>query len=266
MIENILENLGFSNNSIRVYSRLLEVGPSSAGYLAAVLGLPRPTVYDHLKLLMNQGLVIDKEQDNKRLFLVDDFKNIEKMIKERQEKLKESEKILRHNLPQLDKQIKFFEPKIKFYTGPSGIRQVLNNLFWYENIETLTMWPIKEMIEIVGREYLESLNRKRIRQNISIRGIWPQDQLVDLEHNQFLGVGPKHLRTMRLSPKKITWSMSYWLFADKCAFISSKREGFSFLVSSQDFVDLIRVQFEALWSISKALKFPQYKDTFITTV
>ena len=113
---------------------------------------------------------------------------------------------------------------------------------------------------------MEQLNRRRIRQHITIRGIWPRDQVVNLERNQFLGVGAKHLRTMRLAPSGVTWPMSYWLFADRVAFISSAREGFSFLVTSQDFVKLIRVQFEALWQQSKPFVPSVYRDTFLPTV
>jgi hypothetical protein len=37
--------------------------------------------------------------------------------------------------------------------------------------------------------------------------------------------------------------MSYWLYADKAAFISSRRETFGFIIHSKDFAELIKAQF-----------------------
>jgi len=170
-------------------------------------------------------------------------------------------------LPTLSKQTKNIEPKIKFYSGAEGVKQVLRDMLWYKNIETLTMWPMSEMVEILDKEYLADLNRKRIRRNISIKGIWPESKAVNLKEYPFLGVGKKHLRELRIAPKNMRWNMSYWLYEDKVAFISSRQEGFGFVVHSKDFSDLIRTQFEVIWEISKRIK-PQskYTDKFLETI
>lgn len=231
------------------------------------MNIPRPSVYDNLKTLIKNGLAVEQEKENKKIFGVDDLKNLPALIRTKIEKLKAQELDLNRLLPTLTAQIKSFEPKIKFYSGAEGIKQVLNNLLWYRDIETLTMWPISEMVGILGKEYLADLNRKRIRQNISIRGIWPQDKTVNLKDFPFLGVGLGHLRELRLAPKNMTWQMSYWLFADKVAFISSKHELFGFVVQSRDFTTLMKAQFEVIWKISKPTKpQPQYTDVFLKTV
>jgi len=267
MLENILKKIGFSENTSRIYMRLLETEYSSARQLAEYLNLPRPTTYDNLKVLMQNGLVVEKEEGNKKLFAIDDPKNLEQLVSGKIDSLKKDEQLIKEMLPTLTKGIKTIEPKIKFYSGAEGIKQVLKNLLWYDNIETLTMWPISEMAEILGKEYLAELNRKRIRKNISIRAIWPIDKVVDLKENPFLGVGKGHLRQLRIAPKEMTWDMSYWLYADKVAFISSRMEGFGFVIHSQDFVNLIKTQFEVIWSISKSIKAqPQFTDKFLNTV
>lgn len=129
------------------------------------------------------------------------------------------------------------------------------------------MWPISEMINLLGRDYLENLNRRRIRQQISIRGIWPADKKVDLKNHPYLGVGSKHLRQLRIAPEKMTWDMSYWLYADKVAFISSREECFGFLIHSRSFANLIKAQFEVIWKLSKPVKpEPQNTDEFLKTI
>ena len=61
--------------------------------------------------------------------------------------------------------------------------------------------------------------------------------------------------------------MSYWIYADKVAFISSKKEGFGFIVHSRDFAGLQKVQFDEMWRVSDPIKpEPKYTDAFLGTV
>ncbi|PIT86562.1 MAG: hypothetical protein COU33_02435 [Candidatus Magasanikbacteria bacterium CG10_big_fil_rev_8_21_14_0_10_43_6] len=266
-LETILQSVGISERAIQVYLRLLDTGPASARQLADNLSIPRPSVYDHLKLLVSNDLVIERQQENKRIFAVGDTNVIQHLLRDKIKSLEDSTATFTRLLPTLQVQAKSIEPKIKFYVGVDGIKSVLRDLLWYENIETYTMWPISDMVHVLGREYLEQLNRKRIRNRISIKGVWPSDKIVSLQKYPFLGTGKGHLRELRVAPPQMTWSMSYWLYADKAAFISSKKEVFGFLVHSQDFAELMKMQFDAIWSLAKPLpKQPPYIDDFLRTV
>ena len=164
MIKKILNDIGLPDNSSRIYMRLLETGHSSARQLAENLNIPRPTVYDNLKLLIKNSLVVEKEEENKKIFGIDDVKNLQNLITLKIDSLKSDQQKIIDVLPDLKLGFKSLEPKIKFYSGTEGIKQVLKDLLWYENIESLTMWPINEMVKILGTEYLENLNIRRIRQ------------------------------------------------------------------------------------------------------
>ncbi len=267
MLSKILKELGFSDNTIKIYNRLIEAGYSSARQLAENLNLPRPTVYDNLKLLMDNELVVEKTEESKKLFSVDDIKNLKHLVSSKIEELKNNEKIIEELLPGLKLKTKALEPKIKFYNGSEGIKKVLKDLLWYENIETYTMWPISDMVELLGEEYMANLNRRRIRQNISIKGIWPRNKMVDFKKSPYLGVGKGHLRELRLAPASMIWDMSYWLYADKVAFISSKAESFGFVIHSRDFANLIKSQFDVIWQLSKPIKEQtQHTDGFLKTI
>lgn len=267
MISDLLHDVGLPENAIRVYLRLAETGSASARQLAENLNLPRTTIYDNLRFLFEGGLIVEQDEKDKKMFGIDDTKNLLHFVKTKIELLEDREKKIKELLPDLPVNARTLDPKIKFYSGTEGMKQALKDMLWYKNIETLTMWPISEMVEILGEEYLENLNRRRIRQNISIRGIWPHDKTVDFKRCPYLGVGKRHLRELRLAPKEMDWNMSYWLYADKVAFISSRAEGFGFVIHSRDFVDLIKTQFEVIWKLSKPIKRePQYTDEFLKTV
>lgn len=260
MLQNILKNIGLSETTSRVYLRLLELGTTSARQLAENLNIPRPSIYDNLKTLIKLGLVIEQEQDNKKLFQADDVKNLSHLVKDKIANLQQQEKEIKKILPTINAQANYLEPKIKFHHGPEGIRHALNDLFWYDNIETLCIWPISEMIEVLGKNYLLENNRKRIRQKISIRAVWPQDKVVNFKQYPFLGVEKEFFREIRMAPKNMTWDMGYWLYADKVVFISSRKEGFGFTVHSKDFAALMKSQFELVWPLCQKIKVSQ-KDT-----
>jgi sugar-specific transcriptional regulator TrmB len=235
--------------------------------LAENLNIPRPSVYDNLKVLIQNGLVVEKEEDNKKIFSVDNLNNLPKLIQRKIEVLQIEEKKITDALPNMIRQVRSVEPKIRFYSGVDGIKQVLRDLLWYKNINTITMWPISEMIDLLGKEYMEDLNRKRIKNKISIRGIWPKDKIIDFKAYPFMGVGKGFLRELRTAPRGMTWNMSYWIYEDKTAFISSSNETFGFVIQSKDFSDTMRAQFEVIWPLSKPIKAqPKYTDVFIKSL
>lgn len=265
-IRGSLIQIGLPAPSAKIYLRLLEVKRASARQLAEHLGMTRPSVYDNLKFLLDRGLVSEMDEDNKKVFHIDDARNLTEYIEENIDVLSKQKEALEEALPKF-LSAEVGAPSIKSYAGIEGIKRILNEMLWYEDIETLTVWPTNDMAEVLGDEFLADLNRRRIRRNISIKSIWPAKELTTLKNYPFLGVGGGHLRERRIAPKGMEWSMSYWQYADKVAFISSHKESFGFVVQSQDLVSLIKVNFEALWQISKPTKpQPQSTDAFLKTV
>ena len=265
--KKLFEDLGFSENAHRIYVHLLENGTATARTLSENLGIPRPSVYDTLKILIEKGLVIERNEENKKRFQVDDVKNLPRLLKERIENLSEEKREVDEMLPKLLKQIVSVEPKIKFYSGVEGVKQVLNDMYWYKDIDTMSLWPIREMIDVLGVDFFNALNRRRIRQNVSIRAIWPDDKKVSFKKYPFLGTGNKHLRSLRIAPKGLSWDMGYWIYADKVAFISSRKESFGFVVHSRDFAEMLKAQFEVLWRQSSTVQSaPKDTEEFLKSV
>ncbi len=261
--EDLLFGLNIPKTAVRIFDHLWDYEQLSARQIAEALGMPRPTVYDNLKILINYRLVLEKDIDNKKYFLLNHKEGILQAVEDRIQELNANLKSFEKLFNEREVSIST-EPKVQFFSGEEGIKQVLKGLLWQSDVETLTMWPISDMVDILGSEYLEDLNRKRIRKNISIRGIWPRNKKVNLRDHPYLGIGGKHLREMRLAPKGMSWDMSYWMYQDTVAFISSKRELFGFVVRSRDFANLLRVQFEQIWKISEQIPAqPKYTNEFL---
>lgn len=267
MLETILTDLGITGTASHIYVRLLESGASSARQLAENLNVPRPSIYDNLKILINRGLVVERDEDNKKLFQVDDVKYLPQLMHEKIKQLQKNEQVLTSLLPSLIKQDTAIEPRIKFFHGLEGARHAIRDFLWYPNAETMTLWPISDIIDFLGADFMADLNRRRLRNHISIRAVWARDKAVSMKEYPFMGVGGDFLREIREAPVGMSWSMGAWLYADKVAFISSKEESFGFIIRSRDFFQLMKAQFDMIWPVSKPLKAqPQYTDAFLKTV
>ncbi len=48
--------------------------------------------------------------------------------------------------------------------------------------------------------------------------------------------------------------MGYWSFANKTTFLSSAKESFGFTVESAELRQMIKTQFDTIWSLSKPVK------------
>lgn len=258
MIEKTLKELGFAENTIKVYARLLELGSASPRQLAENIGMPRPSVYDHLNMLMEQGLIVEKEENGKKLFKISDINNLKQLIKDKIESLKAESQGIEKYVP-VDKK-ESVEPQIRHFRGAEQVAKILNDLYWYENTEILAIWPMEEILAIFGSEYLDRFNRKRIKNNNHLRIVWPNDKVVDIKEFPFLGVGKEHMRNLRIAPINMTWNMGHLIYGDKVAFVSSRQERFGFIVQSRDFADLMKAQFEVVWNISKKFDYTTPKE------
>ena len=262
-----LRSIGLPDTASRVYFELLTKSNLTARQLADLVGVSRPSVYDHLKILTNAGLVVEVTRDDKTYFAIADPRNLTSYVDKRIEELVEGKEALVQEIPKVHSSDESSEPRTQFYAGVEGVKRVLQDMLWRQDIETLTMWPMMEMLEILGADYLKDLNRKRIRNNIFVRSIWPSGNGAHFKEIPFLGVGSGHLRESRYAPKGFVWDMSYWLYGDKVAFISSSKERFALLVQSKDFASLIRANFEIVWKASTPVKpEPKYTDAFLEEI
>lgn len=269
MLDNIFEKLELRKIHANIYINLLEDGPLPAGNLAKKLAVPRSTLYGFLGDLTAKGLVLQSEKQKVKLWQATSPEKVSEIINEKINFLEDAKTNFDKIMPKLKSSQKtdFVSPKFSYFDGADGIKQIMKDILLYRNIETETFWPIKDMLEIIGQAFLSSHNQRRIKNNMSIRAIWPKEKAVDIRKNIFLGVGGRFKREIRIAPKEVDFSMGYWAYSDKVAFISSKKESFGFIVQSKEFRQLLKTQFNILWDISKPIKVDsKYTDPFLENI
>ncbi len=251
MLETILNQLEIQEKSQIVYIHLIRHGSMSARLISQDTGLPRPTTYDALHNLIEVGLVVSRSEDGKSIYSASDPNVLELLIDQRIQNLSTTKKALKTTIPLLKKETESKEPRISFFAGSAGVKKILNDLLWHKDIETYTLWPMNEMIDLLGADYLEWLNKRRVERNIRLKSIRKHGTKISFITYPYLANKKENLRELRYAPKNLAFEMSYWIYADKVTFISTGAHPFGFIVHSDIFAKLQKAHFELLWEKSE---------------
>lgn len=253
MIDATLEKMGFRDDEIKTFLCLLENGEQTAGMLAKKTGISRPSLYGFLKKLQKSELVIESQKNGVKTFVASSEKKVTAVLDKQIQDLEKGKQDISKLFLEIQKGENVINPKFQLFDGKNGLEQILKDMLLYRDIETKAYWPIKAMIGALGENFFRSHNKERIARNIYTRAIWPQNQVVDISKHAYLGFGEKFLREIRIAPKEINFSMGYWIYGNKVACISSKKESFGFIIESKEFAEMLSSQFEMIWKISKKI-------------
>ena len=167
------------------------------------------------------------------------------ILEKKKEDILNAEKYLKKSLAKLAQSLGSSEPKIKFYPGKESLTAIFAEVLRSGAKEALFLWPYLEMTELVGEDNLRDFTNRRVIEEISVRSIYMYGTHIPLIlQNEII----------RHAPKGSIWDMGEIIFANKVAFISSRKEQFAFIVHSHDFVQLQKMQFESLWKASDLYK------------
>jgi len=257
MIEKLLSSLDFTPEETRTYMALLDSGPITAGDLAKRTGIPRPSLYGFLGKLVDKGAITQTLKNGIKVFIAEQPEVITKLFRNKIERLETDRIAYEKIIPDLQNNLDldFTNPRFEFFEGREGVQNVLKDLLLYSGIETQSFWPIQSMIDILSPEFFHDHNKIRIQNKTSVRALWPEKQIINMKDHPYLGAGKEFLREIRIAPPEINCTMGYWIYKNKIAFLSSRRECFGFIIESQELVEMHLAQFEALWTMSKKMTF-----------
>ncbi|MEN9558728.1 MAG: hypothetical protein RL141_1097 [Candidatus Parcubacteria bacterium] len=267
MIENVLKKLELKEDEIKALIFLLENGSQTAGNLAKKTGLSRPSLYGFMHKLQKMELVVESQKNGIKTFTASPKEKMEGLFDEKIKELGKAKLAIEKIYSEIVTDGATISPKFQLFEGKEGMKTVLKDMLLYRDIETRAYWPIKAMLEILSEDFFRTLNKERIQNRLTTRAIWPQNQIVDIKKYPYLGTGEKFLREIRIAPKDIGFSMGYWIYGNKVAFISSKKEAFGFIIESKELVEMLSSQFEVMWkrSTPMTMKSPD-SDSFLKEI
>ncbi len=242
-----LQSFGLNKKQASVYLACLESGRTSVQNISKKTGIKRTSVYDLVTGLIEQGLIIQTIKGKKRFFVAEDPKIIKKRLMQKQNEFDEL-------LPELQSlySIPGHKPKIEYYEGIDGIKQVLEKTLTSKEKELKSILPLKDFLDLVGEEFFHHYTQKRIKHGYTLRTIRPiTKEIARAVKKYHWGTNKNQKREVRLAPKYFQFSMAMYLFDNKVILMSSKKEIFAFIIESDEFAYNQKALFEVLWQASK---------------
>jgi len=166
-LEDVLLNLGLTQNETKVYLALLEIGTTTTGALIVRTGLHVPRVYDALRGLTRKGLVSFVLKNRKKHFEASDPERFMDLLKEKEKSLNES-------LPEFKKlrmsaELQFEAATI--FKGKRGLRTVLDSMLselkgGEEYLDFGVSGIFREVMGIYWDRWQEMKKRSRVRSRV----------------------------------------------------------------------------------------------------
>ena len=245
-LEQGLQSIGLEEKEAKVYLAALELGPASIQDLTKKSSIKRSTVYEMLKSLQNKGLVSETTKGKRRLIIASEPEKIKR-------RLKEKEALFNQILPELKSlnNVDSIKPRITYYEGRQGLREIYMIALESKNKRAEWISPIQSVIETVGEDFLEKYIELKQKMGYSIRSLHVTKQRVQTYKYLDPVTFEKTLREVRFTPTgtDIPTAMAIW--DNKVAVISTRKEGFGFIIESADYAKSMKIFYELLWNISK---------------
>lgn len=237
-IKQFLAQFDLIGKKADVYLAVLELGSGTVIEIARKSEIKRTTVYDILMDLEKSGLIYQTTKVNKRLFVAEDPEKLKK-------KLEEKERVLGEMLPQLRSlyNIKGIKPKIKFYEGKEGLRQVYADTLNYGG--EILAFASEDVVKTLGMEWANDYLQKRVKKEIRVRIILPKTELIEKEFNP---KDQKQLRSSKLvNPKKYPFSVEINIYGYQKIALMSAREEMGIIIEGKEIYNTLKLIFELLW-------------------
>jgi len=144
MIESVLQQIGLTQNEIKVYSALLELGESKTGDILDKANLNSGRIYEILNSLQKKGLVSCILKEGVKHFSPADPSRVIEYIEEKKQELNKQEQDFNKILPNLMKKISQTKGKtnIEVFTGLNGMRTAYAKELRYNKGELIYIFGI----------------------------------------------------------------------------------------------------------------------------
>lgn len=253
-IKTSLEQIGLRKRQINIYLALLQMGEATVKEIANKTKIKRTTVYSILDGLIAKGLAIFIDKGQHRFYYAENPKKVLIYFKDQKQNLENSEKKFSEILPELASlyNIKGTKPKIRFYEGVEGLKQVFEETLMLKSDEEILAIATATLIhEALGDEWVKYYLSERTGKKIHQRAI-VEDSAWGREHQKN---DRKENRITRLVPKeKFPFANEINIFGNK-VMIASFKDQIGVIIESADVARTQRAIFELAWLGAK--KYPK---------
>jgi sugar-specific transcriptional regulator TrmB len=246
-LEDELNRLGLDRKEARFYLAALELGQAPVRVIADKAGISRTNAYDVLSRLRRKGTITQVERASskaRRRFDVvpEDPARLLGLVEEQRT-------VAEAILPELHSIFSrsTVKPRVRVYEGLEGIRTVLYGTLSCRSKRLQGILSMHDLLDVPGRAETEEYIRQRIKAGISLRVLRSREKDV----GDIWQSGAEELREVRYTPPGMVFTMTTWVYDEKVAIVSSRRENFGMTLESEEFARMQENLFSVLWAVSE---------------
>lgn len=244
MYENILLELGLTNNEIKVYLALLKIGKSQSGKIVKESKVSSGKIYETLHKLEEKGLISSTVENGIKQFMASNPESLLLYMNEKKDKIEEKTKELEKILPLLKSQFSFsdIEEGVFLIKGFRGIKPIV-----YEALKCrkeVKIQGIRSSKESKYNIFWQHWHTERVKLKINAKVIFS-----DRGSNYW-----NFFKNLKFTQTKAITSISpsAIMVIENNVFIFSYEEEFNCVhIVSPSIAKSFSAVFESLWLISK---------------
>lgn len=239
MIIEDLKKFGFDEKEAQLYLCLLELGESNLAQISKKSNIKRTTCYDIIESLKKRGLIAVITKKKRAYYIAEDPRKMGQYLDEKKH-------LLAGMLPQLLSVTNLIDkkPKIRYFEGIEGIKDVYRDTLNYPRQETLA-WVSDDAVSYFDINWLWNFYVLRRVDN----KIWQRSIAPDVPSLRNVKTyDQKHLRQTRLiSPKDFPFQVEINLYGGTNIGIMSFQEKIGLIIESKKIYTTLKSIFEAHW-------------------
>jgi sugar-specific transcriptional regulator TrmB len=240
-LKDELREFGLDDKKARIYLALLELGQAKAHQIALKAKVARPTVYDLLEKLVEDGLVGAYEKHKVRYYIANDPEKIKRNL---------NDKLLAFGslLPELKSIYNTLQtkPKISFFEGIEGVKTVLEDVIMAKEKQIRGILSMHDLFKMPGKQFMDDYVARRVKLGYFLQVI--RSKIKDVPETW--PTNPGELRQLRYAPAPMVFEMTTYIYDNKVGLISTARENFGMIIESPEYSQTMGYLFEALWQVS----------------
>jgi sugar-specific transcriptional regulator TrmB len=243
-MQGVLKEFNLTDNEIKIYLTLLELGSALAGEITTKTGIHRRNVYDSIERLIKKGLVGYITNNNRKFFKAANPKHFFSLLEKEKETLKQKEKALKSILPQLllSKKLAKNTQRVAIFEGKKGLITILEDVIktGQENLVFSTT-----EIDMI-KDYLKIFHKKRVKAKVKDKlildkkGIKRAKQLSKLKFTE-----------VRLMPREFDSPMAINIYANKVGMLILSEDPIGILIEDEQVANSYRKYFTLMWEMAK---------------
>jgi HTH-type transcriptional regulator, sugar sensing transcriptional regulator len=238
---DLLKEFGFKEKEAAVYLGLLELGEAKVHDIARKAKISRPTTYEILEKLAEEGMVVSFEKNKIKHFIANDPEIFKRDLEAKQHAFG----LILPELKSVYNRLKS-KPKITFHDGIDGIKAVFEDTLTAQNKTLRGILSMEDLFRVPGKEFMDDYVKRRVEKGYSLNVIRSKPKDVAPEWPG----SPAEKRDLRYPPENMVFDMTTYTYDNKVGLISTEKENFGLIIESEEFSKTMRHLFEALWQIS----------------